>query len=251
MILLANSTQHFHLPKNILGGFRRLTQGNDRNSYYHERFLRGLPHVSKHMKRPAVSEKKAANPNHEPQFYEIAKLHPLPEKMEQHENILMLCTLQGGPSRVRVPIFGPGGSVSVLPFPIKVRATAAQTVTTPVTFSSKAVEASLVSLQQQKAHEEKILRARAQSMAAVVAPSPSATALDSTHCTSMQVLSYNPFLQFPYHSPAIHVVSRPAGAALNSSASADFAAGFAAATAYNQCQFRKILNSLHQYGKAS
>merc|ERR1712232_497030 len=46
-------------------GFRRITQGRDRNSYYHELFLRGLPHLSKKMRHPGVSEKRAADPEHE------------------------------------------------------------------------------------------------------------------------------------------------------------------------------------------
>jgi hypothetical protein len=53
-------------------GFRRVTQGRDRNSYYHELFMRGLPHLCKDMKRPGVAQKQAADPEHEPDFYKIA-----------------------------------------------------------------------------------------------------------------------------------------------------------------------------------
>ena len=84
-------------------GFRRVTQGRDRNAYYHELFLRGLPHLCKMMKRPGVSEKQAADPEHEPDFYKISEEHPVPEKAED-ESILLQCTLQGGP-KARMPIY--------------------------------------------------------------------------------------------------------------------------------------------------
>lgn len=83
-------------------GFRRITQGKDRNSYYHERFLRGLPHLCKKMRRPGVTEKKTADVNHEPDFYKISELHPVPEKMDDG-SLMMDCTLQGGP-KARMPI---------------------------------------------------------------------------------------------------------------------------------------------------
>mmetsp|Transcript_16713 Transcript_16713/g.33271 ORF Transcript_16713/g.33271 Transcript_16713/m.33271 type:complete len:290 (-) Transcript_16713:204-1073(-) len=59
-------------------GFRRLSQGHDRNSYYHEYFLRGLPHLVKKMRRPKVAEKKAIDPEHEPDFYSISRKYPVP-----------------------------------------------------------------------------------------------------------------------------------------------------------------------------
>ncbi|KAL3922872.1 MAG: hypothetical protein SGILL_001973 [Bacillariaceae sp.] len=92
-------------------GFRRLTQGKDRNAYYHEMFLRGLPHLCKMMKRPGVSEKQAVDPDHEPDFYKIAEESPVPEKAED-DSILLQCTLQGGP-KARMPIyFGSGATAS-------------------------------------------------------------------------------------------------------------------------------------------
>lgn len=84
-------------------GFRRITQGRDRNCYYHELFLRGLPFLCKMMKRPAVAEKQASDPDQEPDFYRISEEHPLPEKAED-ETILLNCTVQGGP-KARMPIY--------------------------------------------------------------------------------------------------------------------------------------------------
>jgi HSF-type DNA-binding len=84
-------------------GFRRITQGRDRNSYYHELFLRGLPYLCKQMKRPGVAEKASADAEHEPDFQKISVAYPLPVKADD-ESILLHCTVQGGP-RARMPIY--------------------------------------------------------------------------------------------------------------------------------------------------
>lgn len=88
-------------------GFRRITRGKDRNSYYHELFLRGLPHLCKKMRRPTVSKK--AEAEYEPGFYSISSEHPLPEKAETDYNILLPATLVGGP-KARMPV-GVGGVI--------------------------------------------------------------------------------------------------------------------------------------------
>mmetsp|Transcript_2655 Transcript_2655/g.3871 ORF Transcript_2655/g.3871 Transcript_2655/m.3871 type:complete len:419 (-) Transcript_2655:296-1552(-) len=86
-------------------GFRRVTQGRDRNSYYHELFLRGLPHLCKEMRRPGVAEKAAADAEHEPDFYKISEEHPVPEKQTSDDDSIMLrCTLVGGP-KARMPVY--------------------------------------------------------------------------------------------------------------------------------------------------
>jgi len=90
-------------------GFRRITTGHDRNSYYHPLFLRGLPHLCKEMKRPGVAKKLPADPDHEPDLYRISELFPLPLKAADEESILLPCTLQGGP-KARMPIYS--GSLS-------------------------------------------------------------------------------------------------------------------------------------------
>eukprot|EP00934_Nitzschia_sp_Nitz4_P009100 Nitzschia sp. Nitz4//scaffold47_size129522//21488//23464//NITZ4_003539-RA/size129522-processed-gene-0.4-mRNA-1//1//CDS//3329552764//9090//frame0 len=71
-------------------GFKRLaSKGSDRNSHYHELFLRGKPHLLKIMKRPGAtnkppqpsspSNKKAKKNNTDPDFYKIAEEFPLPD----------------------------------------------------------------------------------------------------------------------------------------------------------------------------
>lgn len=67
-------------------GFKRVTtKGTDRNSHYHELFLRGMPHLIKFMKRPLSGTKALTQPQHtkgkncDPNFYKISEEHPLPE----------------------------------------------------------------------------------------------------------------------------------------------------------------------------
>ena len=61
-------------------GFRRMVRkGPDLNSYYHEIFLRGNPHLIKLMKRPTVTVRPPSDARTEPDFYKIAEERPLPE----------------------------------------------------------------------------------------------------------------------------------------------------------------------------
>jgi len=84
-------------------GFRRITTGRDRNAYYHPRFLRGLPHLCKEMKRPGVSEKMAADPDHEPDLAKISEQFPVPLRPTNEQSTLLHCTLHGGP-KARMPV---------------------------------------------------------------------------------------------------------------------------------------------------
>uniref|UniRef100_A0A7S4K5Z1 HSF-type DNA-binding domain-containing protein n=1 Tax=Odontella aurita TaxID=265563 RepID=A0A7S4K5Z1_9STRA len=84
-------------------GFRRMTTGCDRNTYYHELFLRGMPFLCKKMKRPGTAKKIASDPYREPNFYEISKLHPLPEIPLGASSLSMpttVSTLQGSNSSI-------------------------------------------------------------------------------------------------------------------------------------------------------
>jgi len=63
-------------------GFKRITQGPDINAYYHEMFLRGMPHLIQWMKRNTTAQgrrKIRADPRDEPNFYQISSLYPLPD----------------------------------------------------------------------------------------------------------------------------------------------------------------------------
>ena len=84
-------------------GFRRIIAGRDRNSYYHPKFLRALPHLCKDMKRPGVSEKQSSDPDHEPDFALISQIYPVPEAPRDN-SIFLQFILEQGPN-ARMPIF--------------------------------------------------------------------------------------------------------------------------------------------------
>lgn len=55
-----------------LYGFQRLTQGRDKNGYYHEYFLRGKPALARHIQRNKVKGtgvRARSNPSTEPQLW--------------------------------------------------------------------------------------------------------------------------------------------------------------------------------------
>lgn len=62
-------------------GFRRISIGVDRDSYYHELFLRGKPSIHQRMKRlPSCHRKTPVDKDDRcPDFFELAKTSPLPE----------------------------------------------------------------------------------------------------------------------------------------------------------------------------
>mmetsp|Transcript_10437 Transcript_10437/g.18321 ORF Transcript_10437/g.18321 Transcript_10437/m.18321 type:complete len:318 (+) Transcript_10437:1-954(+) len=62
-------------------GFRRISLGVDRDSYYHELFLRGKHNLHLRMKRlPSCHRKTPVDKDDKcPDFYELAKKSPLPE----------------------------------------------------------------------------------------------------------------------------------------------------------------------------
>lgn len=69
-------------------GFHRVTNGPDYGSYYHELFLRGLPHLCERMRRPSPGtirkNKKENGAEPAPNFYEISEACPLPENVRAH-----------------------------------------------------------------------------------------------------------------------------------------------------------------------
>lgn len=66
-------------------GFKHITKGRDRNSYYNEAFLEGLPHLCRFMTHK-VRSKPRPDPANEPCFYRIHKLAPLPVNTEDVQN---------------------------------------------------------------------------------------------------------------------------------------------------------------------
>lgn len=118
-------------------GFRRITRGSDRNCYYHELFLRGMPHLCKGMKRPGVAKKVTGDPEHEPDFYEINESRRVPEIGDVDAAILLPCTIRDGPN-ARMPVTlgidgldGPAPTLKKTSLTVAPSATAVVTPTAP------------------------------------------------------------------------------------------------------------------------
>jgi hypothetical protein len=247
-------------------GFRRITQGRDRNSYYHEMFLRGLPHLCKMMKRPGVSEKQAADPEHEPDFYKISEENPVPEKADD-DSILLQCTLQGGP-KARMPIYlGAFSSTSMsTAAAIYSSSTVASSglesnaVTSPMKFQMPKVtpndHLALNSFQQSisasdnqvcnmgysnvenaaKAQQPQISLPQPAFLSTPASLHMAGFAPQANSAPTAAVSSSEKSVAFPMISPP-----NMAAALQASNAASQFAAGFAAATALSHQQFRSIL----------
>ncbi|KAL3788500.1 hypothetical protein HJC23_006538 [Cyclotella cryptica] len=83
-------------------GFRRLTEGDNRNSYYEEHFLRSLPWLCKKMRRPKVGEKKKSPVQYEPDLVAISKIFPLPTTSTTREIQIVLEVIKKGP-KAKIP----------------------------------------------------------------------------------------------------------------------------------------------------
>lgn len=60
-------------------GFRRFSSGPDRHAYYHELFLRNLPHLHNRMRRKVWKQNDPiVDKNNEPDLYAISRENPLP-----------------------------------------------------------------------------------------------------------------------------------------------------------------------------
>lgn len=84
-------------------GFRRMSEGPDKNAYYHEYFLRAMPWLCKKMRRPKVAEKKAIDPEMEPDLSAISLLFPVPDRPPTSEILVLQKTIEMGP-RARMPV---------------------------------------------------------------------------------------------------------------------------------------------------
>lgn len=77
--------------------FRRISSGPDRGSYYHELFLRGMPHLQKYMRRlPKTHKKLPMNKDDEPDFYKMDKKNPLPPMEDMASAIPLGPSMTGG-----------------------------------------------------------------------------------------------------------------------------------------------------------
>ncbi len=88
-----------------------ITKGRDKNSYYHEHFLRGLPHLCKKIPQPGSIKSKTEkiDGSREPDFAEISKSRPLPLEIDSNDvyaawlETIGKCILEDGP-KARMPV---------------------------------------------------------------------------------------------------------------------------------------------------
>ena len=93
-------------------GFKRITEGPDLNAYYHEMFLRGLPHVCNKMRRPVRGESGISRDlGQHPDFYKISMFAPLPPVMKQDDPECE-STVESNPASAKVDFERSPGVVS-------------------------------------------------------------------------------------------------------------------------------------------
>ena len=94
-------------------GFKRITEGPDLNAYYHEMFLRGLPHVCNKMRRPVRGESGLSRDlGQHPDFYKISMFAPLPPVMKHDDLVECESTANCSPALSKVDFERSPGVVS-------------------------------------------------------------------------------------------------------------------------------------------
>ncbi|KAL9189487.1 hypothetical protein ACHAXT_009162 [Thalassiosira profunda] len=91
-------------------GFRRVTRGPDRDSYYHELFLRGRPDLHQRMKRLSNAHRKTPVGKDDkcPDFYLLAKTSPLPETLFQRHGVTAMPAAQPSAAQLSQLLAGGG-----------------------------------------------------------------------------------------------------------------------------------------------
>eukprot|EP00578_Thalassiosira_sp_NH16_P008397 CAMPEP_0181116562 /NCGR_PEP_ID=MMETSP1071-20121207/22023_1 /TAXON_ID=35127 /ORGANISM="Thalassiosira sp., Strain NH16" /LENGTH=558 /DNA_ID=CAMNT_0023200827 /DNA_START=163 /DNA_END=1839 /DNA_ORIENTATION=- len=99
-------------------GFRRMSQGYDKNAYYHEYFLRAMPWLCKKMRRPKVAEKKAVDSEMEPDFDAISRQLPVVDRPPTREVLVLQKTIELGP-KARMPVLWDTGTPPAPSSPVR------------------------------------------------------------------------------------------------------------------------------------
>lgn len=85
-----------------------MTKGRNKNSYYNEYFLRGLPHLCKKAPRPG-NVIMPSNSKYEPDLFLISEEHPIPEQIDRNDTrrasieMIEQCIQENGP-KGRIPL---------------------------------------------------------------------------------------------------------------------------------------------------
>jgi len=171
------------------------------------------------MKRPGVSEKMAVDVDHEPDFYRISEMSPVPEKADD-DSILLHCTVKGGP-KARMPVYCGG----------------VPTVDAP---NNNMPATTAASLQEQAflASFHKALAVADNKQPQQMDPTTNALFMQNAFAT----MTPNPFATQPAASPFAGLpIPQQQDAAAAQVAASQFAAGFAAAAALSSNHLRNVL----------
>lgn len=252
-------------------GFRRITQGRDQGSYYHPKFLRGMPHLCKTMKRLVKSSKKRAiDPTREPDLFKISELYPLPEEA-QDESIMLSCTVQGGP-KARMPVCDGSRAfqkAQAMNAPLarhtskdefsQIAPKETTLPTSPTTVPTKVVSPPVspgATAPMFRPATPPSPQAQMPCSPEKQAQAPPAPFLStSLPLTSMLMPPASLYAAYPY-APSGMVMMPPMAAfpgtqPADSDAAASFAAGFAAATAFSHQHFSKLMRSISAANEAT
>mmetsp|Transcript_6126 Transcript_6126/g.9551 ORF Transcript_6126/g.9551 Transcript_6126/m.9551 type:complete len:512 (+) Transcript_6126:127-1662(+) len=221
-------------------GFRRLSSGNDRNTYYHEYFLRGMPWLVKKMRRPKVNEKKSISPEQEPGFVAISEEFPVPDRPLLREILVLQRIMEKG-AKARMPVNWELESPEVA----KVMAAAAVTADMPSDLNLAEV---VINEEEDNGGDAEGGNNNAND--GNLKPPALPEAGVSANVAAANVAMPHPQLQQLQQLAAMQQMNRAAAASLPqppvapmSGDDSGFAAGFMAATAYHNRQVQNMLGS--------
>ena len=216
-------------------GFRRLSSGNDRNTYYHEYFLRGMPWLVKKMRRPKVNEKKSISPEQEPGFVAISEEFPVPDRPLIREILVLQRIMEKG-AKARMPVNWELESPEVA----KVMAAAAATAKVP----------SDLNLEEGGGENEEVGADNDGHLKPPALPdvsSNSTAAVSSPQNPQLQQLQQLAAMQ-KMNKTAATSLPQPSVATMAGGDNSGFAAGFMAATAYHNRQVQNMLGNAFMAG---
>lgn len=209
------------------------------------------------MKRPGVNEKKTADPDHEPDLYKISELHPVPSNAAaMDESILLECTVQGGP-KARMPIYLGGSATSNTASVMTTFAAPTTTMMAPTAAPGHMIfpTATLAPEQQEMMMWKQPAvptLAAARSSPNPTHPSAGAAMVSAPPSPSTGAPAAMTMPAAVGHAATAPVAAGPAAvnpmafAAIDPSAAAQFAAGFAMATAFSQQHFMSMFQQMAQ-----
>ncbi|KAL3774633.1 hypothetical protein ACHAW5_009576 [Stephanodiscus triporus] len=227
-------------------GFRRMSEGYEKNAYYHEYFLRAMPWLCKKMRRPKVAEKKAVDPDMEPDLDAISRQFPVPDRPPSREVLVLQKTIELGP-KARMPVLWDTETPSAAPLsPIR-GATALReaedlpslNITAPPSLNHSSSYADLKpAALPDRSHSAAVSLPAAQAAGRIIAAQP--MPVDFAAAAPADAA---PPGRSTGVAPSVPLGGGDAAATTAASSDSHFAAGFMAATTYHSIQMRSMLES--------